>query len=41
MPLASGLGDVLGDGDGLPMPRAPGLVVGSSPPPSPFMMPSA
>ena len=41
VPLASGLGDVLADGDGLSMPRAPGLVVGSSLPPSPFIMPSA
>ena len=42
-PVALGLGsgDALGDGDGLTMPRAPGVVVGSSPPSPPFIRPSA
>ena len=41
VPLAVGLGVLLALGDGLPMPSAPGLVVGSSLPPSPFSSPSA
>ena len=38
--LDDGFGDLLGDGDGLPMPSAPGWVLGSSLPP-PLRRPSA
>ena len=39
--LVVGFGDLLAVGDGLPIPSAPGLVVGSSLPSPPFIMPSA
>ena len=38
--LFSGLGDLLGDADGLAMPSASGLVVGSSLPPLPLTRPT-